>query len=68
MGKGATVTLIVKWEKSGRITSGSHGARAYSFEETFDVAKTLHLRWSYEAPFVFSGKLERLELRADRQS
>jgi arylsulfatase A-like enzyme len=66
MGKGATVTLIVNGKKVGEARLAHTVPRAYSFEETFDVGEdTASAVGPYEAPFVFSGKLERLELRAD---
>ena len=66
MGKGATVTLIVNGTKVGEARLAHTVPRAYSFEETFDVGEdTASPVGPYEAPFAFTGTLERLELRAD---
>jgi len=65
LGKGATVSLVV----NGKIVDEARLAhtvpRAYAFEETFDVGEdTASPVGAYEAPFVFTGTLERLELRS----
>ena len=66
LGKGATVTLIVNGTKVGEARLNHTVPRAYSFEETFDVGEdTASSVGPYEAPFAFTGTLDRLELRAD---
>jgi len=66
LGKGATITLLVNGKVAGEARLARTVPRAYSFEETFDVGEdTASPVGPYEAPFAFTGMLERLELRAD---
>jgi len=64
-GLGATVTLSVNGKTIGQSRLGRTVPAAYSFEETFNVGEdSASAVGPYAAPFVFSGTLERLELRA----
>lgn len=64
-GKGAKVTLLVNDKVIDEARLARTVPRAYAFEETFDVGEdTASAVGPYEAPFVFAGKLERLELRS----
>lgn len=64
-GKGAKITLLVNGKVSGEARLARTVPRAYAFEETFDVGEdTASPVGPYEAPFVFPGTLERLELRS----
>jgi arylsulfatase len=66
MGKGAIVTLMVNGKKVGEARLAHTVPRAYSFEETFDVGEdTASPVGPYDAPFAFTGTLERLELRSE---
>ncbi len=66
LGKGATVTLVIDGKEVDTARLSQTVPRAYSFEETFDVGEdTASAVGPYEAPFVFRGFLERLELRAE---
>jgi arylsulfatase len=65
LGKGATVTLVVNGTVVAEARLAHTVPRAYSFEETFDVGEdTASPVGPYEAPFAFTGTLERLELRS----
>lgn len=65
LGKGATITLLVNGKVAGEARLVQTVPRAYSFEETFDVGEdTSSPVGPYEAPFIFTGTLERLELRS----
>lgn len=65
LGKGATVTLAVNGKVVAEARLAHTVPRAYSFEETFDVGEdTASPVGPYEAPFAFTGTLERLELRS----
>ena len=66
VGKGATVTLFINGKRVDEARLPRTVPRAYAFEETFDVGEdTASPVGPYEAPFAFTGTLERLELRAD---
>jgi arylsulfatase len=65
-GKGATVTLIVNGVKVGEAHLAHTAPRIYSYDETFDVGEdSASPVGDYAAPFRFTGKLERLELRSE---
>lgn len=69
LGKGATITLIVNGRKVDEARLTHTVPRAYSFEEAFGVGQdTASPVGPYDAPFIFRGTLERLELRADPPS
>jgi arylsulfatase len=69
LGNGATVTLLINGKVAGEARLPHTVPRAYSFEETFDVGEdTASPVGPYEAPFVFTGILERLELRSSPPS
>jgi len=64
-GLGATVTLSVNGKTVGESRLERTVPAAYSFEETFNVGEdSASPVGPYPAPFVFTGTLERLELRA----
>jgi hypothetical protein len=64
-GKGAKIILLVNGKVIDEARLARTVPRAYAFEETFDVGEdTASPVGPYEAPFVFAGKLERLELRS----
>ena len=66
-GKGAKVTLLVNGKVIDEARLAQTVPRAYAFEETFDVGEdTASPVGPYDAPFVFAGTLERLELRSGR--
>ena len=65
LGKGATITLVVNGKVVDEARLSRTVPRAYAFEETFDVGEdTASPVGPYEAPFVFTGTLEKLELRS----
>ncbi|HXD34833.1 MAG TPA: arylsulfatase [Pyrinomonadaceae bacterium] len=65
VGKGAKVTLLVNGKVIDEARLVHTVPRAYAFEETFDVGEdTASPVGPYDAPFVFAGTLERLELRS----
>jgi arylsulfatase len=64
LGKGATITLTVNGKKEAEARLQHTVPRAYSFEETFDVGEdSASPVGPYQAPFAFTGKLEKLEVR-----
>jgi hypothetical protein len=64
-GKGANVTLSVNGVKVAEARLAQMVPRAYSFEETFDVGEdTASPVGPYQAPFAFTGTLEKIELRS----
>jgi arylsulfatase len=64
-GKGAKITLLVNGKVVDEARLAHTVPRAYAFEETFDVGEdTASPVGPYDAPFVFAGTLERLELRS----
>lgn len=67
LGKGATITLLVNGKVVDEARLARTVPRAYAFEETFDVGEdTASPVGAYEAPFVFKGTLEKLELRSGK--
>ncbi len=65
LGKGATITLVVNGKVVDEARLSRTVPRAYAFEETFDVGEdTASPVGPYEAPFVFTGTLKKLELRS----
>jgi arylsulfatase len=64
LGKCATITLTVNGKKEAEARLQHTVPRAYSFEETFDVGEdSASPVGPYQAPFAFTGKLEKLEVR-----
>lgn len=69
LGKAATVTLTVNGKQAAQAHLEHTVPRAYSFEETFDVGEdSASPVGPYQAPFRFTGTLERLELRSQPPS
>jgi arylsulfatase len=65
-GKGATVTLIVNGVQAGEARLAHTAPRIYSYDETFDVGEdSASPVGDYVAPFRFTGRLERVELRSE---
>jgi arylsulfatase len=64
-GRGATVTLSVNGRKAGEAHLARTVPKIYSYDETFDVGEdTATAVGPYEAPFPFTGRIEKIELRA----
>jgi arylsulfatase len=69
LGKAATITLTVNGKRAAQAHLEHTVPRAYSFEETFDVGEdSASPVGPYQAPFKFTGTLERLELRSQPPS
>jgi arylsulfatase len=65
LGKGATITLVVNGKVVDEARLARTVPRAYALDETFDVGEdSASPVGAYESPFVFTGTLERLELRS----
>jgi arylsulfatase len=64
-GKGATVTLSVNGRRAGDAHLSRTVPRTFSYDETFDVGEdTASPVGPYEAPFRFTGTIEKVELRS----
>jgi arylsulfatase len=65
-GKGADVTLLVNGKDAGAARLPETVPIIYSYDETFDVGEDSATPVGpYEAPFAFTGTIEKVELRAD---
>jgi len=61
------VTLSVNGRKAGEAHLARTVPKIYSYDETFDVGEdTATAVGPYEPPFPFAGRIEKIELRADR--
>lgn len=69
VGKGATVTLRVNGVDVGQARLAQTVPTIYSYDETFDVGEdTATPVGPYEAPFPFTGTIEKVELRTEPQA
>ena len=66
VGKGATVTLRVNGAQAGQARLTQTVPTIYSYDETFDVGEdTATPVGPYQAPFAFTGTIQKVELRTD---
>ena len=66
LGKGANITLMVNGKQAAQGRLEQTVPRAYSYEECFDVGEdSATAVGPYEAPFTFTGTIERVELRSE---